>query len=191
MSILYFKQQSRFACSISLGQLDPAHRDEFKAHLLRLPGARRSFRFGSKVSDTFLRSYADRIDFHSCVIFVARVCGVVRGAAELISLTPTWQSDCEIAFTVEEHWEKLGLDRILVESAIKEASRRKVGLIHVMCCSKDPQCLRLLADTGAQLEAGAFGVSGQFGLSSVDHEELGGSPYDVLQMFTFTLHANP
>ena len=82
-----------------LGADDLAH---FEAHMLRLSDACRRLRFGTHVSDAFLRGYAQRVDLRNTAVLGVFVDGEMRGAAELRSFAVTWGHDAEGAFTGRE-----------------------------------------------------------------------------------------
>lgn len=104
---------------------------QFEAHLLRLSDACRRLRFGTHVSDAFLRSYAQRVDLRNTAVLGVFVDGEMRGAAELRSFAITWCQNAEGAFSVEKSFRACGIGKAMMAGLVDCGRKLGVGEIYL------------------------------------------------------------
>ncbi len=73
------------------------------------PESRHS-RFGGGVSDEFIRNYVGTTFGLSAIVHGFFVDGVLRGAAELRPLGPTFAREAEAALSIEQPWQSHGVE---------------------------------------------------------------------------------
>jgi RimJ/RimL family protein N-acetyltransferase len=123
-------------------QLRPSDRDRFGEHLLRLDRSSRRDRFNGAMNDEQVRAYADRC-FREGVTVVAYVEGErVLGAAEIHERPDLVPPTGEIAFSVEQGWQKRGIGGRLFERTISHA--RAMGYTRLLVTTH-PQNLAMKA----------------------------------------------
>lgn len=111
-----------------LGADDLVH---FEAHLMRLDEACRRLRFGTQVSDAFLRDYVRRVDLRNTLVLGVFVDGEMRGAAELRSFAATWCRDAEGAFSVEKPFRACGMGKAMMSTLVDCGRKLGVGEIYL------------------------------------------------------------
>ena len=117
----------------SIHELTATQLHLFRWHLLRLEGDCRRARFGNPTSDTFLQTYADRLDLANTRVFGCSIDGHIRGAVELRSLRPVWCTEAELAFSVEKPWRARGVGTALMLRAIAGACELGIDRLFLSC----------------------------------------------------------
>ena len=105
----------------------------YTSHLLRLTPDCRRARFGSFVSDNFIRAYGDRFDCSNSLVLGCYREGEMRASVELRSLSATWGSRAEIAFSTEKPWRRGGMATALLCHALAAARRLTVQELFLTC----------------------------------------------------------
>jgi GNAT superfamily N-acetyltransferase len=105
--------------------------DECERHLLRLTSTARRQRFNGSVDDAFIRDYVKTRVGHCARVIAARFAGIVRGVAELHPLDGDGRR-AEAAFSVEHHWQGLGVGTGLMLRLVDEAIVR--GFREIILC---------------------------------------------------------
>lgn len=95
-------------------------RDRLSGHLMRLSPESRLNRFFAWMSDEALTRHSARTE--PAAIVEARIDGETRGMAE-VHLRREGLAEAEIALSVEDGWQRLGIGRQLVEQGVREAQR--------------------------------------------------------------------
>jgi GNAT superfamily N-acetyltransferase len=136
---------------LSIRILQPTEVAHFRDHLLRLgPDCRRA-RFGSWVSDDFLRDYAARVDFTNTMVLGCFVAGEMRGTCEVRSLHSTWSKNAELAFSVEKDWRLQGIGTALMERAIQATRALSIEHLYLTCALANRVMQRLAIWAAAAL----------------------------------------
>lgn len=123
----------------------------FAEHLLRLSPACRRSRFGNLVGDDFIEAYAARFDVSNTLRVGCFIDGVLSASAEVRSFGAGWTEDAEIAFTVEERWQGLGLGAALMTAVLAHARRLCVRRAHLICSAKNVAMQRLAEKNRARM----------------------------------------
>ena len=119
-------------------------RDEFKDHLLRLDKPSRYTRFGCKVSDEFIETYASQALDNNCRVwgyFGPR--GNLRGTGEL-KCFENKPGSAEAAFTVEKEYRGKGVGTQLFSHVILSARNRDINHLYVNCLGEN-QAMKSIA----------------------------------------------
>jgi GNAT superfamily N-acetyltransferase len=132
-------------------KLWPAERDLFVAHLLRLDAETRRNRFGTAVTDDFLRQYAERTFGTGDIVFGYVENGEVRAAAELRGLDDVTSDGAEAAFSVEAGWRRNGIGEVLFQQLMTTARNRNHGRLFMTCLRSNLPMQRLAGKYAAVL----------------------------------------
>jgi GNAT superfamily N-acetyltransferase len=139
--------------------LGEAHR--YREHLLRLDAESRHCRFGSGVSDDFLRNYADLSLGLDAVIHGFFVNGTMRGAGELRMIGPALNGEAEAAFSIERAWQSHGVGSALLERTLLAARNRGIKFLHMACLADNQRMQQLAHKFDAELRFDFGGVVGE------------------------------
>ncbi len=135
--------------------------DRYREHLLRLdPDSRRS-RFGSAVSDEFLRDYADCSLGIDAVIHGFYVNGTMRGAAELRSIGRLGAHEAEAALSIEKPWQSRGVGSALLRRTLLAARNRGIKFLHMACLADNKRMQQLAAKLDDELTIDFGSVVGE------------------------------
>jgi GNAT superfamily N-acetyltransferase len=138
-----------------------AEADRYRDHLLRLDGDSRHSRFGGGVSDEFIRDYV-RTTFALCTAMHGFfVDGILRGAAELRPLGPTFGRAAEAAFSIEAPWQSHGVGFVLLERTLLVARNRGIGTLHMACLANNRRMQELARKFDAELSFDFGSVVGE------------------------------
>jgi GNAT superfamily N-acetyltransferase len=136
-----------------------AHR--YREHLLRLDVESRHCRFGSGVSDEFVRNYADLSLGIDAVIHGFFVGGTMRGAAELRMIGQPLAGEAEAAFSIERPWQSYGVGSALLERTLLAARNRRIKFLHMACLASNERMQQLARKFDAELRFDFGSVVGQ------------------------------
>jgi GNAT superfamily N-acetyltransferase len=154
-----------------LGADDLAH---FEAHMLRLSDACRRLRFGTHVSDAFLRGYAQRVDLRNTAVLGVFVDGEMRGAAELRSFAVTWGHDAEGAFTVEKQYRACGMGKAMMAALVDCGRKLGVCEIHLALHAANHAMHKLAAAFAASMHCDGCELLARIKLRQEDLPTLDG-----------------
>lgn len=122
------------------------------AHLLRLDPDNRRLRFGSYVSDGFIREYTGRLSGMDTVVFGAFIDGTLRAIGELHGLRRSWPARAEAALSVEPDWQNRGIGSKLFARLVTVAQNRGIRSLHVLFLHENRRMRRITRKHDAKLE---------------------------------------
>ena len=125
---------------------------EITRHLLRLDTENRRLRFGTYVTDAFIRSYAEQIIGLDSVVFGAFPDGQLRAMGELRGLYKSWPAHAEAAFSVEPDWQGMGIGTTLFSRLVTASQNRGIKSLHVLFLHENDRMRRITAKHHAELE---------------------------------------
>ena len=146
------------ASKVRVRGLDPGDVRMLTDHLLRLPARDLSTRFHGGMSEGAVRAYAARINWRDTLIFGAFIDGRLRAVAELI--LPARGAEGEVAVSVEQPFQRMGLGRLLVLAAMLAARRIGLKTIRLAYQPGNAGMRALAAELGAQTEAHSREIDG-------------------------------
>ena len=135
--------------------------ERYRDHLLRLDPASRHCRFGSGVSDEFIHNYVPTTFALNAVVHGFFVDGVLRGAAELRPLGPTFAREAEAAFSIEPAWQSLGVGSALLDRTLLTARNRGIKTLHMACLADNRRMQELARKFAAELSFDFGSVVGE------------------------------
>jgi GNAT superfamily N-acetyltransferase len=135
--------------------------DAFRKHLLRLDGESRRNRFGSAVSDSFIRRHAARAFALGTIIHGFFIDGGLRGASELRMASHSLAKQAELAFSVERPWQSYGIGSALLERTLLTARNRGIKFLHMSCLADNRRMQQLARKFEADLAFDFGGVTGE------------------------------
>jgi GNAT superfamily N-acetyltransferase len=135
--------------------------DRYRDHLLRLDAESRHSRFGGGVSDEFIRDYVGTTFGLSAVVHGFFVDGVLRGAAELRPLGPTFVREAEAALSIESDWQSHGVGSALLDRTLLAARNRGIKTLHMACLADNRRMQELARKFAAELSFDFGGVVGE------------------------------
>lgn len=142
-------------------RLWPAERDLFTAHLLRLDADTRRERFGTAVTDDFLKGYAETTFGVGGLVYAYVEAGEVRGAAELRGLEEIVIQTGEAAFSVERAWRRRGIGGELFGRLITAARNRNIRTLYMTCLPENAAMRNLARKFEAEMVGGYADVEGR------------------------------
>ena len=131
-------------------RLRPGDAEALASHLLRLSPEDRRLRFCSTVSDDFVHSLCQRIDWHDHVLLGCFVGGELRAVSEMVPL-PDKPRTVEIALTVEREYQNHGIGSELLRRIVVLARNRFTHTIYMTCLPENRKTRRVAQKLGAQL----------------------------------------
>jgi GNAT superfamily N-acetyltransferase len=136
----------------SIRSLGTDERNLFHHHLLRLDRICRRCRFGSEISNAFIRDYAECVDPSNALVLGCFDGGELRGSGELRSLQDRWCHAAEAAFTVERVWQRRGIGTALMDAVVSASRRLGVEQIHMVWHFTNGPMQRLAEEAGAIID---------------------------------------
>ena len=130
-------------------------------HLLRLDADSRRNRFGSAVSDSFVRRHAAHAFTLGTIIHGFFIDGGLRGASELRMAPHSISKRAELAFSVERAWQSYGIGSALLERTLLTARNRGIKFLHMSCLADNQRMQQLARKFAADLSFDFGGVTGE------------------------------
>src|SRR3954470_15271461 len=124
---------------------------QYRDHLLRLDPESRHSRFGGGVSDEFIRNYVGTTFGLSAIVHGFFVDGLLRGAAELRPLGPTFAREAEAALSIESDWQSHGVGSTLLDRTLLAARNRGIKTLHMACLANNRRMQELARKFAAEL----------------------------------------
>ncbi|HMB47073.1 MAG TPA: GNAT family N-acetyltransferase [Afifellaceae bacterium] len=157
----------------------PAYRKLFpretalvRQHLLQLGPASRRSRFGGFVSDPFIQSYSEGLIGPSHLIYGAFSDEHLLGVGELCLAFGKGPASGEIAVSVAEGWQDLGIGSELVSRALLSARNRFLGHLYLLCQQDNHRMQRIAKKFGAEITALSGEILAEFKPPLADHLSL-------------------
>ncbi|TNE40232.1 MAG: GNAT family N-acetyltransferase [Alphaproteobacteria bacterium] len=132
-------------------RLGREERAEMLAHFLRLDEKSRYFRFGYPAAENTIRRYCEMEPVLEPVIIGAFIGGTLRGIAEIRPLENAVHQEAELAFSIEENWQSLGLGHTLMAEAMVEARLKGIPKLQLSCLPDNFRMRRLAEQFGAHV----------------------------------------
>ena len=123
----------------------------YRDHLLRLDAPTRHARFGSGVSNDFIRNYVKVTQSLDAVLHGFFVGGVLRGVAELRPVRSAIDADAEAAFSIEQPWQSHGVGSELLSQTLLAARNRGIRTLHMICLADNRRMQQLARKFEANL----------------------------------------
>lgn len=136
---------------MAIRKLWPGERENLKNHLLRLNREDRRMRFFGSVSDDFIHTYCDRINWLRSTILGCFVEGELRGVTELMPTGDAWPSPAELALTVEGPFQDRGIGTELLQKVLIMARNRFIGTVYMICLLENKKMQHVARKSGADL----------------------------------------
>ena len=123
----------------------------YSEHLLRLDPQSRRSRFGATVSDEFIDNYVVVANSLDSIIHGFFVDDILRGAAELRPVGPSFTQEAEAAFSIERPWQSHGVGTALLARTLLAARNRGFKLLHMACLADNRRMQQLALKFDAEL----------------------------------------
>jgi GNAT superfamily N-acetyltransferase len=133
----------------------------YREHLLRLDPQSRRSRFGAAVSDEFIDNYVAVAISLDSIIHGFFVDDILRGAAELRPLGPSFRHEAEAAFSIERPWQSHGVGTALLSRTLLAARNRGFKLLHMACLADNRRMQQLARKFDAELSFDFGSVVGE------------------------------
>ena len=137
----------------------------YRDHLLRLDADSRYSRFGSAVTDAFIRNYVAATFALNAAVHGFCVDGVLSGAAELRPLGPAFEREAEAAISIEAPWQSLGVGALLLGRTLLTARNRGIKRLHMACLADNRRMQELARKFAAELSFDFGSVVGEVAAS--------------------------
>jgi GNAT superfamily N-acetyltransferase len=145
----------------SIRKLWVGETDAYRDHLLRLDLDSRYRRFSGAVSDDYIARHAATAKGIGVVVHGFFVDGELRGAAELRQNGSLFARAAEVAFSIEQPWQSLGVGTELLERTLLSARNRGVKLLRMDCLADNRRMQQLARKFDADLKFDFGSVIGE------------------------------
>jgi GNAT superfamily N-acetyltransferase len=135
--------------------------DAYRDHLLRLDRESRHRRFSGAVSDEFVAQHAASAGELGVVLHGFFVDGVLRGVAELRPAGSFLARDGEVAFSIEQPWQRHGVGTMLLERTLLSARNRGIKSLEMHCLAENLRMQQLARKFEADLKFDFGSVIGE------------------------------
>lgn len=125
---------------------------EITQHFLRLDHETRRLRFGTSVSDDFIRTYAKRILDIGSMIVGTFPDGQLRAVGELRGLYQPSPFNAELALSVESGWQSQGIGSALFSRLMTAAQNRRIRSLYVLFRNENKRMCRIVVKHHPKLE---------------------------------------
>ena len=133
-------------------KLQSQDKDAFLEHLMRLDAVSLRLRFGLKVSDDTLATYAHNIDYSQNVVHGYFVNGILCATAELYIFSHNSEAIAEAAFSVESGYQNQGIGTKLMGKVIDTAQERHIEKLYMSCLAENSRMKRIASKYNAVLD---------------------------------------
>ncbi|MCF8466316.1 MAG: GNAT family N-acetyltransferase [Sneathiella sp.] len=130
-------------------ELAPKEQDALLLHLLRLGPLSRHMRFGYPAGDGTIERYCNNRHGRAPVLCGAFIGGELRGVAELRFISEKWPYSAEIALSVEDEWQDMGIGTELMSRALRAARLHHISVLEVNCLPENTRMRRIADKYGA------------------------------------------
>ena len=120
----------------------------------------RTNRFMGAISDDRVRSYCAGLDWSGNVVIGAFIDGDLRGVGELALARRFPRPIAEIALSVEEPWQNLGIGTLLLRHVLTLSRNRYVSRVYMMCLLDNRKMQKIARKFEANLIFEDGGVEG-------------------------------
>ena len=148
---------------VTLRKLTQRDERAYQEHLLRLTPHDRCNRFMGAICDDRVRAYCAGLNWSSTVVLGAFIDGELRGVGELATAARTPRLVAEIALSVEEPWQNLGVGTLLLRHILNMARNRCVSRVYLMCLLDNRKMQKIARKFDANLMAASKEVCGPIG----------------------------
>jgi len=145
---------------VTLRKLTQRDERAYQEHLLRLTPHDRCNRFMGAICDDRVRAYCAGLNWSSTVVLGAFIDGELRGVGELATAARTPRLVAEIALSVEEPWQNLGVGTLLLRHILNMARNRYVSRVYLMCLLDNRKMQKIARKFDANLIFEDGGVEG-------------------------------
>ena len=130
-------------------ELAPEEYGALQAHLLRLGLRSRSMRFGYPASDGTIERYCTNQTGRKPVICGAFIGGELRGVADMRFISEKWPFSAELALSVEDDWQDIGIGTELMARALRAARRHHIAVVELNFLPENIRMRRIAEKHGA------------------------------------------
>jgi RimJ/RimL family protein N-acetyltransferase len=153
-------------------KLFPRERALVEQHFLQLDPASRRSRFGGFVGDLFIQTYSNALIGPSNLVYGAFGGERLLGISELCLAFDGGRASGEIAVSVAESWQDLGVGTELVSRALLSARNRFLGRLFLLCQQDNHPMQRIAKKLGAEITPSQGEIVAEFKLPLADHLSL-------------------
>jgi GNAT superfamily N-acetyltransferase len=150
-----------------IDRLGDGDRDGVRAHFLSLGEEDRRLRFGMAVSDDFIATYVDGLDFAASHVY-----GVRSGSAGWLGIGHLSHGNgvAELGLSILPDGRGRGLGGAIFRYAVAQASRHGVGRLYMHCLTSNRAILSIARSAGMSI--GSSGGESDAYLLVPDHADL-------------------
>lgn len=156
-------------------ELRPSEHELLKDHLLRLSPDSRAMRFGSPVSTRLIETYSRNEGQPTPIIVGAFIGDTLRGVVELRFYRSRPRNTAELAFSVEDNWQDIGIGTRLMELALRCARNNGIASLEVNFLPSNTAMRRLAWKFGANFSHQTGLTKGLFDLKDTNIAAIAGS----------------
>ncbi|CDO60642.1 Histone acetyltransferase HPA2 and related acetyltransferases [Candidatus Phaeomarinobacter ectocarpi] len=130
----------------------PLEADAMRRHLCRLDRDDRTLRFGRPVTNRFIQTYVDRIDWFRDIVIGAVVDGEVTASGILTPIGWRLPLEGSAAVAVESNMQGYGLGSELTKRMLTIGRNRFMSRIYMLCLVKNERMYRIAEKFGGEVD---------------------------------------
>ncbi|MGD1933829.1 MAG: GNAT family N-acetyltransferase [Candidatus Phaeomarinobacter sp.] len=130
----------------------PLETDALRRHLCRLTREDRILRFGRPVTNRFIQTYVDRIDWFRDIVIGAVIDGEVKASGILTPIGWRLPLEGSAAVSVETDLQGYGLGSELTKRMLTIGRNRFMSRIYMLCLVKNERMYRIAEKFGGEVD---------------------------------------
>ncbi len=133
-------------------RLWPMEADALRRHLCRLDRDDRTLRFGRPVTNRFIQTYVDRIDWLRDIVIGVVVDGELRASGILTPLGWRLPLEGSAAVAVETDLQGFGMGSALTERLLQIGRNRLMKRVYMLCLVKNERMFKIAEKYGGTVD---------------------------------------
>lgn len=130
----------------------PLEADSFRRHLCRLSREDRILRFGRPVTNRYIQSYVDRIDWFRDIVIGAVVDGNIKASGILTPIGWRLPLEGSAAVAVESEMQGYGLGSELTKRLLTIGRNRFMSRVYMLCLVKNERMYKIAEKYGGVVD---------------------------------------
>lgn len=130
----------------------PLEADSFRRHLCRLSREDRILRFGRPVTNRYIQSYVDRIDWFRDIVIGAVVDGSIKASGILTPIGWRLPLEGSAAVAVESEMQGYGLGSELTKRLLTIGRNRFMSRVYMLCLVKNERMYKIAEKYGGVVD---------------------------------------
>lgn len=152
--------------------LDTGDLCAFEQHLKGLSESSRRSRFLTRAPEPFIEAYVQNFYASASIAFGLQAAGQLHGVAELRSDGVMWSDRAEVAVSVADAWQGLGMGRALIATAIQAASTRDIKCVSLHFQTSNARMMRIARELAGSIKTAGAECTASITVQSTPHASM-------------------